>query len=338
MNLEEYNRCIHDHDYLIKKYSHNRTECMAFNASECKGDIIKAHTISKMDLKNLATNNHILIPKGSSHNQKNLYIFKEEGVNKATSFTGFCEKHDNQLFDSLEKNSFMGSYSQIYDCTFRALSRQFFDIKCVVKFIEKLKNGKLSSLAQKNYFQPKHSNMALSHKQKDVQCYRFLYDQYKKLKNNGLCYIVLKVSKLPIAASGVLFPLFDPAGNKIQKENERQHGFTYYVATAKNESYIVLATVKSLHSNIDKSFLRYFLKIDQKNLNFLLTSFFFNSDILLINPYWYNSLTQEFKDKLLILINANNHSLHGETNYATIIDFLPHLNIHFFELMTASFK
>src|SRR5690606_21814627 len=146
MDQNEYNRCIHDHDYLINKYFRNNKECMAFNSAECQGEIIRAHTISEMDLKNLSTDNHILVPSASSRNPQSLYVFEKKRINTATRITGFCKNHDNKLFESFEKSSFTASYSQIYDCAFRALCSQYFDLKCFMKFLGKWADGTLSSL------------------------------------------------------------------------------------------------------------------------------------------------------------------------------------------------
>ena len=41
-------------------------------------------------------------------------------IKKSTIFTGFCQHHDNILFESFEKNGFSAEYKQIYDLTLRA--------------------------------------------------------------------------------------------------------------------------------------------------------------------------------------------------------------------------
>jgi len=123
MDIVEIQRCRHDLDYLIKKYYQNSKYCMAYNKTECSGNICKAHTISKQYLKNLAKNEQAYIAIASAHHKDGLYEFKLKSIGKSTQFTGFCNNHDNNLFQSFEKNDFDGNYKQIYDLTFRVLSK-----------------------------------------------------------------------------------------------------------------------------------------------------------------------------------------------------------------------
>ena len=59
MNKDELVRCLNDPDYLIKKYFLNKKYCMAYDKSQCNGNIIESHVISSKFLKNIARDNHI---------------------------------------------------------------------------------------------------------------------------------------------------------------------------------------------------------------------------------------------------------------------------------------
>src|SRR5690554_4514844 len=135
MEKAELERCLNDHDYVMRKYYLDNRFCMAPDKENCSNNICEAHTISKKYLRNIAQNGHVYMPLPSSHNKQNLYEFKSIGIGKATRISGFCEYHDNSLFESLEKNnSFSGEYNQIYDLTFRAICRELFQKKCSLGF------------------------------------------------------------------------------------------------------------------------------------------------------------------------------------------------------------
>lgn len=77
---------------------------------ECNKKIIKAHSVSKgSSLKAISVDGHVLttlnLNAGSYKNFKPVLI----GINKASTFTGFCEKHDAKLFSPIENSEFDGS-------------------------------------------------------------------------------------------------------------------------------------------------------------------------------------------------------------------------------------
>ena len=75
----------------------------------CKKKVINSHSIQKSGpLKLLADDtNHVIMMK-LSLNDKLIPVAQPKlvGINMATIFNGLCDKHDNELFSSIEKKSF----------------------------------------------------------------------------------------------------------------------------------------------------------------------------------------------------------------------------------------
>ena len=48
------------------------------------------------------------------------------GIKRASTFTGFCSKHDNNIFEQLEKKTFTGTKEQCFLLGYRALAREIY--------------------------------------------------------------------------------------------------------------------------------------------------------------------------------------------------------------------
>ena len=79
-------------------------ECLVPSSmkSECSGSIVNAHTVPESEsLKNIARDNHVygLVLNLESMVKYNGKVEPELiSINKASTFTGFCSKHDNSIF------------------------------------------------------------------------------------------------------------------------------------------------------------------------------------------------------------------------------------------------
>lgn len=91
----------------------------------CKEKTIKkSHSIPKSSiLKNIAVNGHLLSPKfdGSNDHPKN--IMAKVGINNASTFPGFCVKHED-IFKSFEIDGKINNAKKALLQTFRTLCRE----------------------------------------------------------------------------------------------------------------------------------------------------------------------------------------------------------------------
>jgi len=97
---------------------------------DCTSTIVSAHTVPRSgSLNKIADDGHVLafIPtlesliknKGALHPQR-------VGVRKASTFSGFCSKHDDELFAPVEKDKFTGTQQQCFLLAYRAYSREIY--------------------------------------------------------------------------------------------------------------------------------------------------------------------------------------------------------------------
>lgn len=304
MDMKEFLKCIHTPDYMAKKYFFDDKYCMAYSKESCSGEIVQSHTISKMYLKSVAENGRVYLPKYSSNQSNNLIEFQLKHIHSATTMPGFCQYHDNRLFSSFEKEPFQGLYNQIYDITFRSLCREYFLKKCLHQFFIKVSDGDLKSLDRTGYTKSSYFKEHQKHLIQEMKDHKFLYNQIMKVKSGGLSYLLIKLERLPILATGVYFPLINPIGQAVQNIRRKQLGFIYNAITLKNESYILIATVNTLHNNIHSEYLKSLKSMPiEKLTNYFINIFFFNNDNIVIEPPWFNQLDQEFKNSLVKMLN-----------------------------------
>ena len=94
---------------------------------ECTGTFAKAHTVPRASLRRIAARGHVFsfVPNAYNlvrHGPK--FPPQRLGVNRASTFTGFCSKHDDAIFAPLEKTPFAGTPEQCFLLAYRALARE----------------------------------------------------------------------------------------------------------------------------------------------------------------------------------------------------------------------
>lgn len=98
--------------------------CFAFDSSECSKNLIGAHSIQNNGVLNqISIENHVYTL--NIEIDQNMMIpqlnFISIGKNKASIFSGFCKKHDEEYFNGIEDKDYEGTFEQNYWFAFRAL-------------------------------------------------------------------------------------------------------------------------------------------------------------------------------------------------------------------------
>ncbi len=117
---------------LKSKISHK--ECMHPDANNgsCNKKIIDAHTIQKKGpLKSIADeSNHVFCFRSDQDGKDEI---SKLGWQKASTFKGFCAKHDKEMFSPIEDQPYCGSKEQNFIAGYRAVALEHFKKISVVK-------------------------------------------------------------------------------------------------------------------------------------------------------------------------------------------------------------
>lgn len=97
---------------------------------QCTSTIVAAHTVPRSgSLNKIADDGHVLafIPTLESLiKHKGILQPERVGVRKASTFSGFCSKHDDELFAPVEKDQFVGTQQQCFLLAYRAYAREIY--------------------------------------------------------------------------------------------------------------------------------------------------------------------------------------------------------------------
>ena len=191
----------------------------------CNGNIVQAHTIPRSgSLKRIARSGHVYAFVTSLENiSKDTGVLQPQlwGINRASTFTGFCGYHDKDLFAPVEDEPFRYSDSQCFLLAYRALARECFNKNAAFNFSEFLREAdKGRSLADQLAIQEEAQlhKMSLQMGAQDLNRHKSSYDRV--LLSNRFSdvrsYVIKFEQPLPVMSSGGIFPEVDFDGRSIQ--------------------------------------------------------------------------------------------------------------------------
>jgi hypothetical protein len=107
---------------------------------ECNRRSILSHSISKSTLKIIQKDSHVIHPKFNRakfseqalEGKETNLSFTGVGIDKASTFKGFCKEHDNQIFSSID-NDGIKTQRDIFLQIYRTACEQFFTKKVIEK-------------------------------------------------------------------------------------------------------------------------------------------------------------------------------------------------------------
>lgn len=317
MDIKEYKKFLGNPDEIFRKYFFGQKFCMSYSPHLCDELIVNAHTISKKYLRSMSSNGKVYYP--SLFN--NYYKFSPLGLRKCSTFLGFCQHHDKKLFRSFEDMEYIGEYQQIFDYSYRIVCREFFQKKNLLKFLNKLLRVEIPEL---NNFVREDAYSKKIFLARSVREHRILYNNMQSCRHQGLKYIQIKLSRIPIATTGVYFPPANCKGELLQHaEQSQQRSLIYFILPVQGFSYICIAYPSSKNSDLEYNYTSSVLD-SLKDMDFiidyLLTIFFDNNDVIALQPQWFESLNATFQREIHTLINRR-RGKYFETNYKKV-DFL----------------
>ena len=210
-----------------RAFSHKK--CLAPDAWQngCSGKIARAHTVPKSgSLQLIAQGGHVysFVP-----NLENLQKHKGEllpqllGINKASTFTGFCSAHDNNIFVPLEKQTFTGTREQCFLLAYRALAREIYT-KMAASDTEladvRHTADKGEPLATQVAFQEfnRTYNFGLAVSMGDLHKYKLRFDTIMESRRFATVrgYVIEFDNAPPVMCSCAPYPLQDFNGTQLQ--------------------------------------------------------------------------------------------------------------------------
>ena len=221
--------------------------------ADCSGSIVKAHTIPKRgSLQQIARNGHVysFIPSLANMIKYDGRLQPElTGITRASTFTGFCSRHDNQIFSQIEDQPFESSQEQCFLLAYRALVREMFTKKALVSLSDTRKQidrGKSPIEQQFIQHNSKLMDIGSTIGLDNIQYYKDIYDKVLLSKDFSCvrAYIIELDFPPPIMCSAGLFPEQDFEGNQLQDLYNLElipHLITYTSFCSGNRALIIFS-------------------------------------------------------------------------------------------------
>ena len=294
----------------------------------CSKKISRAHTVPKSgSLSRIARNGHVygIIPTIEHlFTNDGRILPKLIGINRASSFTGFCSRHDDLIFSPIEKREFSGSPEQCFLLGYRALCREIFTKQAALSLSEMRSHadaGKPFERQVQIQAFNKRYEMGLYAGARDGERFKKTYDE--ALKNRKFTdvrgYVIELADIPPVMCSGAYFPEEDFDGRLLQDIGDLDitpHLLTVTSFYGGKHGTIALSWLQDSSETCDK-FIHSLDRISDNDIaNALLALFFEHIENIYISPEWWDNLHREQRTQLLLRLNTSfNPLIARQQNY-----------------------
>ncbi len=203
----------------IKNLS-KKGRCLHYDAGGRCSKIINAHSIQKQGALSLIAGEGEVY--AISRNFSDIVrsprtaTFTKQGINTVSTFRGFCEDHDNELFEPIDKYMFSSTKQQILLYAYRSLCRELFVKENALALWESCYERHKNHNCLKDTFNNLRvatefglKNLLL-HKDKLDSCLKI--QSYPEIK-----YVIFCTNQQPsVVFSGLFYPDFDFLGRPLQ--------------------------------------------------------------------------------------------------------------------------
>lgn len=296
---------------MKKAYSQRR--CLAPDEwhSECTKTIVKAHTVPKSSsLREIARDGHVycFVPTLKNLSANNGRLVPElRGLNLASTFTGFCDRHDNQLFAPIEKTEFTASAEQCFLLAYRALAREIYTKDGLVALEEmrgQLDRGKSEDEQYRIQFLNLLISAAAETGARDNAVHKsrmdkiFLSEDFSSVR----AYVVEFGEVQDVMCAGSIFPTHDFDGNQLQDilDLEPVAKAIYFTSFASGGvGYVVFVWMES-DDDCCLPLVQTLDSISDEGLSNALIRFMFeNFENLHLRPEWWEGLSKAQRSSLV---------------------------------------
>lgn len=274
----------------------------------CSDRIVRAHTIQRENgLSAIAENGHVISVSAAFENlpktEGNL-IPREVGIRGASTFMGFCNRHDTEMFRPAEAQGAQLTSEVCFLLSFRALAAEIFEKKATIRQMDiqrdmdKGQPFEVQSVIQQN-LHSYHEGMLIV--LRDLERWKSTYDNayidhtFASFQYLGIAFDGL----LPVVRCGEFYPEVDFHGRILQKlgRNDLQCEHVTYNLTALNgRSIAVLGWTEGNHGPA-AAFVRSFASIDNTSIaDAAVRLAFEHIGNTYMKPSWWRALPKSAKE------------------------------------------
>lgn len=254
-------------------------------------------------------------------------ILEKIGINQASTFKGFCSIHDKSLFSCIEDREFVGDDEQCLALMYRSVAKELYAKEGAFNTSEFVKTGdKGKPLLNQMFIQKfvadhqKGINAAIAELS---ELKSQLDDQLLRKSVGNLSHLIIDSSlPMPVAVSSIVSPITDFDGNLIQDLGDLSvvaEQLVFNSFSSGGKGYVVFSWSKS--STKVLGFINSLLALEPNKIFSALIRFFFGvTENTFTSPLWWNSLSDEQKDKIEKLIMSGVNPFEFDPNNLLVDD------------------
>ena len=236
---------------MKKAYEHGTCLHPGAGAATCHNSAVRSHTIQRRGgLSAISENGHVLTPKIAPESlfiNKGKLQLRRLGIGDASTFPGFCEAHDGELFRPIERNAFKLSPESAFIFSYRSIAYETFFKAATLKTIaiqREADRGRPFEVQAE--IQQILSDYEQGTKMGEASCRRWKADYDECIRSGDLgkfrFFAVELEPALPIAACGAFYPEYDFQAQPLQDllvENSNYEHVAVNITTWENRGLAV---------------------------------------------------------------------------------------------------
>lgn len=265
-----------------------------FWSGACDAPPVGSHLLARSWLEHIADNtNHVVqIAFGTENlsNQPPQITSRRVGINNATTFPGFCEKHDNEMFACLERDTFVAAREQLLSLRYRSVCREACAKHQMVgcHLPRALDESAPPMFTMGIVAEMRRCMLLLAEKQ-----------NLETMLNSGgsLASYIVRFAKSPsVLASATIYPLATFTGRTLEF---REEWVTVSIIPASNGGWAVFSWLKNAPKN-SSLLVKSFAKVPHAfQTEALLNLIFEASENHAISPTWWEQITDYHRRNLM---------------------------------------
>ena len=303
---------IHEHNEALRaEFGKGRCSHPEASSNACGGRVIKAHTIQRnAGLAAIAENGHVISLRSAFERlryNEGRVIPAKIGINKASTFPGFCARHDFEMFQSIENGTVVLTNETAFLLSFRALAYERLQKEAAFRTIRILRDLDKGKPFEDQCNIQRHINMSAEGTKRaldDLNRWKRAYDDafLRRQFDKYRFYCVAFAQAVPVMACGAFYPEFDFRGQPLQRIGRGRAPFehiTFNLTVINGRGVAALGWVEG-DSGPAASFVNSFAAIPSPGkadaavrlaIEYLENTF--------LRPSWWQSLGERTRDAIL---------------------------------------
>ena len=268
--------------------------------SDCTA-IARAHTVPKSSIRQIARDGKVysFVPHPKEFERHEGVLYPQlVGINQASTFTGFCSRHDNAIFVPLEKRAFSGTIEQCFLLAFRSVTRELYTKRAAL--------DSNAILMKANIGQPpwlRQMRVGYELAIRDLEYYKSRYDTALIEKDFGSleAYVLEFEDPPPVMCSGAILPTEDYRGVELQDLSnfDKIPDLLCFTSFYGKDRGIVAFSWLSEKGEACHQYIESLKAILDQKLALALLRIFLQCENVYIAPAWWESLGEEAKAALV---------------------------------------